>query len=118
MKLSIISIFVVVVMALTSCETEKVEPIVDWTNTSIGISDDPSEGDLERSSRCYEFVGRVTRPLTFPVTITFDGGRTTRVVRTAADLAAIDRRCGQNIRPLPIRVTRSPQPRGTLTRSR
>jgi len=118
MKLSIISLILVAFVAFTSCESEKVNPEVILGDTAIALDDDPSVGDLERSSSCYGFVGRVTRPLTFPVTITFNGGRTTQVVRTAADLTAIDRLCNQNIRPTRIRVTRSPHTRGSLTRGR
>ncbi len=117
MKLSVLSLILLAFMAFTSCESERVEPTVDLGDTAIDLGDVTSEGDMERAA-CYEFVGRVTRPLTFPLTITFDQGRTTHVVATAADLAAIDRRCAYSIRPSHIRVTRSPRTTGTLTRRR
>lgn len=107
----------IVLMALTACESEKLAPEDVMESTSI-VFDEEANSDMERSGACYEFVGRVSRPLTFPLTITFDRGRTTQVVRTAADLAAIDRRCNQNIRPSRVRINRAPQTRGTLTRGR
>lgn len=115
MKLSIFSLILLAFVTFTACESEKIDPEVVLGDTAVVLD---GTGDMERSGSCYEFVGRVTRPLTFPVTITFNQGRTTHVVRTAADLAIIDRRCNHNIRPTRVRVRQAPITRPGVTRGR